>query len=123
MSVLEKTATKNLYIHIGAPDPIIFRYRAGGTGGTLVAFDSSLKFQFVTPSGTTVLGVGSGITLSTDETVANARATIQLTVAQSRAIPSGGLTTYEIQRTVGGRDEVILMGTLIGIGGDNPDGN
>lgn len=122
MSSVQSTLTKDFYIHSGAPDPIIFRYRAGGTGGTLVAFDSSLKFQFVTPSGATVLGVGSGITLSMEETIANARATVQLTVAQSRSIPPGALTPYEIQRTVGGREEVILMGMLIGQGGDNPDG-
>ena len=122
MSSVSATLTKDFFVHIGAPDPIIFRYRAGGTGGTLVAFDSSLKFQFITPSGATVLGVGSGITLSTDETIANARATVQLTVAQSRSIPPGALTPYEIQRTISGREEVLLMGMLIGQGGDNPDG-
>lgn len=122
MSSVASTPSKAFYVHIGAPEPIIFRYRANGTGGTLVPFDSSLKFQFVTPSGATVLGVGSGITLSTDETIANARATVQLTVAQSRTIPEGAMTTYEIQRTASGREEVILMGLLIGEGGDNPDG-
>ena len=122
MSSVRATLKQNFFVHIGAPDPIIFRYRAGGTGGTLVAFDSSLKFQFVTPSGATVLGVGSGITLSTYETIANAQATVQLTVAQSRSIPPGALTPYEIQRTISGREEVILMGKLIPTGGDNPDG-
>lgn len=123
MSVVEKTSTKNLYIHIGAPEQINFRLRAGGAGGTLVAFDSSFRFQYVTPSGPpVVLTVGSGVTLSTEEGVANANATIQLTVQQSRAIPPGALTTYEIQRTESGREIVDLMGTLIGVGGDNPDG-
>ena len=75
-SSTDPTPTKNLYVHIGAPAPIIVRYRAGGTGGTLVTFDSSLKFMFVNDSGSTTLMVGSGITLSTDETIANARATI-----------------------------------------------
>ena len=42
-------------------------------------------------------------------------------VAQSRAIPEGPLTRYEIQRTTSGREEVFMMGTLIGEGGDNPD--
>ena len=121
MSSVQATPTKDLYVHIGAPDPIIVRFRAGGTGGTLVAFDSSLKFTFSNAAGTVTLGVGSGITLSTDETVADARATVQLSVAQSRAIPEGPLTNYEIQRTVGTRQEVFLMGTLIGQGGDNPD--
>lgn len=115
------TPRKDFYIHIGAPDPIIVRFRAGGEDGTLVAFDSSLKFTVRTPSATLTLGVGSGITLSTDETVADARATIQMTVAQSRTIPLGSLSTYEIQRTVGGREEVIMMGKLIAEGGDNPD--
>jgi hypothetical protein len=122
MSAVQQTPAKDFYIHIGAPDPIIVRYRAGGTDGTLVSFDSTLKFTFYNLAGTVTLGVGTGITLSTDEDTANARATIQLTVAQSRTIPEGPLTKYEVQRTVSGREEVILMGMLIGEGGDNPDG-
>lgn len=121
MSSVLATPEKNFYVHAGAPDPIIVRYRAGGTEGTLVAFDSTLKFTYDTGSGDVTLGVGTGITLSTDETVANARATIQLTVAQSRTIPEGPLTRYEIQRTTESREEVFLMGLLIGEGGDNPD--
>jgi hypothetical protein len=121
MSAVQSTPTKDFYIHIGAPDPIIVRYRAGGSEGDLVAFDSSLKFTFSNLAGTVTLGVGTGITLSTDEATANARATIQMTVAQSRAIPEGPLTRYEIQRTIGTNEEVFLMGLLIGEGGDNPD--
>lgn len=119
MSSVQPTACQDFYVHIGAPDPIIVRLRAGGT---LVALDSSLKFTFVTAAGSVTLGVGAGITLSTDEGVPNARATIQLSIAQSRAIPEGALTGYEIQRTVAGREEVFLMGTLIGEGGENVDG-
>ena len=121
-SSVEPTPTKNLYVHNGAPAPIIVRYRAGGTGGTLVALDSSLKFMFVNDAGSTTLTVGGEITLSTDETIANARATIQLTVAQSRLIPVGAVTRYEIQRLNGANEEVFLSGLLIGEGGDNPDG-
>lgn len=121
MSATEGTPRKNFYVHVGAPDPIPVQLRAGGSGGTLTAFDSSLKFQFRTPTSTVTLGVGTGITLSSSEGVADARATIQLTAIQSRAIPLGALTTYELQRTVGAREEVILMGKLIAEGGDNPD--
>lgn len=112
---------KDFYVHIGAPDPIPVRIRAGGIGGTLTAFDSSLKFQFINAGGTVTLGVGTGITLSTDEGVADARATIQLSVLQSRAIPVGSVTRYELQRITDGREEVVLMGKLVGYGGDNPD--
>ena len=122
MSSVDPTPTKNFYVHIGAPAPIIVRYRAGGAGGTLVALDSSLKFLFINDSGTTTLTVGSGITLATDETIANARATIQLTVVQSRLVPLGAITRYEIQRLNGSLEEVFLSGLLIGEGGDNPDG-
>lgn len=122
MSSIQPKPTKDFYVHIGAPDPIIIRYRSGGGGGVLQAFDSTLKFTFTNSAGTVTLGVGSGITLATDEGVANARATIQLTVVQSRAVPEGALTKYEIQRTNGGREEVFLMGALIGEGGDNTDG-
>jgi hypothetical protein len=121
MSAIQETPKKNFYVHRGAPDPIIVRFRAGGPDGTLVAFDSTIKFQYVNASGTVTLGVGSGITLSADETIADARATIQLSVAQSRQIPKGAVTKFEIQRSVSGREEVFLMGNLIGAGGDNPD--
>lgn len=122
MSSTSETPKQNFYVHIGAPDPIVIRYREGGIGGTLVSFDASLKFSFTSPSGLVTLGVGTGITLSIDETVTSARATIQLTVAQSRAIPIGALTSYEIQRIVSGREEVLLSGFLIGDGGVNTDG-
>lgn len=118
MSSTQSTPRKDFYVHIGAPDPIIVRYRAGGA---LVAFDSTLKLTYTNAAGSVTLGVGTGITLSADETVADARATIQLTTAQSRAIPMGALTSYELQRTVGSREEVILMGKLFGEGGGNPD--
>jgi hypothetical protein len=121
MSSIQSTPRKDFYVHIGAPDPIIVRFRAGGEDGTLVAFDSTLKFTFTTPTSTVTLGVGTGITLSEDESVADARATIQMTVAQSRTIPEGALTKYEMQRTVGSREEVFLMGNLIGEGGGNVD--
>jgi hypothetical protein len=122
MSSVQQTPAKDFYIHRGAPDPIILRFRAGGSGGDLVSFDSSLKFTFYNLAGTVTLGVGTGITLSTDEATANARATIQMSLAQSRTIPEGPLTKYEVQRVEGGREEVILMGMLIGEGGNNPDG-
>lgn len=118
MSSTEPKPSRDFYVHAGAPDPIIVRYRSNGV---LTAFDASLKFYYVNSAGTVTLTVGDGITLSADEGVADARATIQLTVAQSRLLPEGALTRYEIQRTSGGREEVILMGTLIGEGGDNPD--
>lgn len=121
MSSTQSTPRKDFYVHIGAPDPIIVRYRAGGESGALVAFDSTLKLTYTNAAGTVTLGVGTGITLSADETVADARAMIQLTTAQSRAIPMGALTSYELQRTVGSREEVILMGKLVGEGGGNPD--
>ena len=122
MSSVQPTPSKDFYVQIGAPDPIIIRYRAGGPNGTLVSFDNTLKFSIGNAGGLVTLGVGSGITLSDDEGVTNARATIQLTTAQSRAIPSGPLSTYSIQRSIGPLEEVILMGVLIGEGGDNADG-
>lgn len=125
MSSTEKTPTQNFYVQIGAPDPIMFQYRVGGTDGTLVTFDSSLKFRYTNRNGTVDLTTSSGITLDDvvedSVTYADARATVQLTVLQSRSIPAGNFTAYEVQRTVSGREEVILMGRLIGQGGDNPD--
>ena len=125
MSSTEKTPTQNFYVQIGAPDPIAFQYRAGGTGGTLQSFDSSLKFRYTNRNGTVDLTTSSGITLEDvvedSVTYTDAQATVQLTVLQSRSIPAGNFTAYEVQRNVAGREEVIFMGRLIGQGGDNPD--
>jgi hypothetical protein len=122
MSAVMPAPRKDFFVHSGAPDPIVFRRRVGGAAGALLSFDSTLRFQYVTPSSAIVLSVGNGITLAADEAVANARAIVQMTVAQSRAIPAGTVTRYEVQRVTAGREEVILMGRLIGYGGDNPDG-
>lgn len=119
MSATAPTPSQELYVHIGAPEPFIFRLRSASG---LVAFDGSLKFTYKNDAGTVTLGVGSGITLSTDEGVANARVSVQLTIEQSRAIPEGAFTQYELQRTVGSLEKVLFMGAMIGEGGVNVDG-
>ncbi|MCA3574827.1 MAG: hypothetical protein IOC86_13010 [Aestuariivirga sp.] len=118
MSTIGATPKKNFGVHRGAPAPIRIRLRGGGV---LVSFDNSLKFTVTHPTGSFTLGVGTGITLSAAEAVSNAEATIQLSVAQSRQLPLGALSTYEIQRTAGGQEQVFLMGKLIAEGGGNPD--
>lgn len=117
---LNDTPSQDFIIHIGAPKPIIFRVRQG-EGGLLRAFDSSLVMRVVHPAGTFDLTPGNGITLSSDEGVADALVTARLSIEQSRLIPPGGRTRFEIQETAGGGDTIVLMGALIGKGGGNPD--
>ncbi len=120
MSVTEPTPTRNLYQAIGGPEAIIFQIRAGA-GGLLTAFTTAVKFIVTSKAGSTLMTLtnGSGITLSTSESVANGRATVQLSVAQSRLLSKGRMQRWELQD---GSPEVIkALGWLTGEGGENPD--
>lgn len=118
--LINDTPVVDYAVHIGAPKPIQFQVRQS-SGGVLRAFDTTLKMRITYPTGSLDLTVGSGITLSTAETVSNAVVTAQLTVAQSRLIPEGNLSSYEIQETVSGVERAVLMGRLTGRGGLNSD--
>jgi hypothetical protein len=117
-SPLNPTPRQDFYIHRGAPKAIAFQVREDGT---LRALDASITLRVTHPTGTFDLAVGSGITLSTAESVANALATCLFTVAQSRLVPVGRLSTFEVQETVSGQERIVFMGSLIGVGGDNAD--
>lgn len=120
MSVTKPTPTKPLYQAIGGPKPIVFQ-RRDVEGGTLQAFTTYVKFIITSKNGTTLLTLanGSGITLSTSESVALGRATVQLTVQQSRLLTKGRMQRWELQD---GSPEVIFCGgPMIGEVGDNPD--
>lgn len=118
--LINDTPVADFVIHIGAPKPIQFQIRQT-RGGTLRAFDSTLKMRVTYPTSTINLAVGSGITLSNAEGVTNAVVTAQLTVAQSRFIPEGNFASYEIQEGVVGSELPVLMGALVGRGGANSD--
>jgi hypothetical protein len=117
---LNDTPSQDFIIHIGAPKPVVFQLRQGD-GGVLRAFNSTLVMRVRHPAGSFDLTVGNGITLNTSETVDDALVTARLTVEQSRLIPIGSRTRFEFQEIIGGAESVILMGSLIGKGGDNPD--
>ncbi len=116
--ILNNTPRQDYYIHRGAPKPIVLRYKDGS--GT---FDATLKMQVV-PQGAAafILTVGNGISLSPHNAVADAAMTAQLSIAQSRLIEVGGVTTFELQQGGAGSETVLLMGKLVGVGGANPDG-
>lgn len=120
MSVTEPLPTRTLYQAIGGPEAIIFQIRAS-SGGVLTAFTTAVKFIVTSKAGVTLMTLanGSGITLSTSESIANGRATVQLTVAQSRLLTKGRMQRWELQD---GNPEVIkAAGPMVAEGGDNPD--
>lgn len=111
------TASHDFVIHRGAPRPLRISHRIDGV---LQELASTLRFRCNTRGTTIDLTVGSGITLTDSEGIANAEAVIALTVAQSRTIPAGKVTTYEI--TDGAvAEQPLFIGYLIGRGGDNSD--
>lgn len=118
-----KTAVVNLALHVGAMEPWRFQFRAGGLTGTLVPFPSTTKLQLTwgtTPT-TLVLTVGSGLTLEDAESVVEARLVARLTNAQSRTLPAGSLTRYELQTGAAEAERALFMGKVTVIGGLNPD--
>ena len=122
-------ATQNFHMARGAPDPLRIQIRSFGTTapGDLTVFDATVVCRIVYPGGTLDLTVGAGITLEpgitvgSEITVLNAQIVIRLTELQSRLIPLGGLSTYEVQSGVAGSERLLLMGRLIGVAGNNPD--
>ena len=120
MTTAGKAPSYDWNVFRGAPKPIAFRARDSVTG-VLRSFDSTVIMRVTHPTGTFDMTVGGGLTLSTDETVANARITAQLTIAQSRLIPKGNLSSYEVQEGAAGAERGVFYGRLIGFAGDNPD--
>ena len=105
------TPSKDFEIFRGAPLPIAIRNRVNGV---LRAFQATLQMTLKPKTGNIILTVGSGITLSVDEGVANARATILLTNAQSLLVPEGSKCAYEITEGAAGNRVVVMAGTLVG---------
>lgn len=120
LAPLNDTPNRDIAFHRGAPRAFAIQFRQGA-GGVLRAISSTIKMTITYSGGTIELTVGDGITLSTTETIANALATFQLTVAQSRLIPLGNRATYEIQETINGVEQAVMYGRAIGRGGDNSD--
>ena len=109
---INKTPTRNFEIFRGAPIPVILRDRVNGV---LRALQASLQMT-VKPKGLVSfnLTVGAGITLSSDEGVANGRATLLLSNAQSLLVPEGSHCPYEITEGVAGSRIIFMAGTLVG---------
>jgi hypothetical protein len=80
----------------------------------LRGFQNTLQMTLKPKTGTIVLTVGSGITLSTDESVVNARATILLSNAQSLLVPEGSKCAYELTEGAVNARTVVMAGVLVG---------
>jgi hypothetical protein len=121
MRAINRTPRLDVYVHRGAPKPMVIMNRVGPSA--YGPFPSTLKVQCNPGGGAPfVLAVGSGITLSSYDGVADAMATIQLSVAQSRLVPLGNASTYEVQEGGYDADRALMAGALIGEYGNNPDG-
>ena len=104
----------DIEIYRGAPLPFVFFEDEVDTG-TPIARDPTITMT-VTPKGAAsfTLAVGSGITLSTYNAVANAKVTILLSNAQSLQVPEGKHCVYEITEGPTGNKVVVMAGSLIG---------
>ena len=118
-----QTAAADLALHVGAMEPWRFQFRAGGLTGTLVPFPvtSTLQLTWGRTPETLVLTVGGGLTLEDVEGVTGGRLVARLTNAQSRTLPAGALTRYELQTGAAEAERALFMGKVTVIGGMNPD--
>ena len=119
-----ETVEKDLSLHVGAMEPWRFQVREGGAGGTLTSFtgDEVLRLTYGLSASTIDLTDGDGLEYEDAEGVTDARIIARLTNAQSRLLPNGSLTKYELQTGDGATERVIIMGRVKVKGGLNPDG-
>lgn len=114
-----ETIKKDLAIHVGAMVPWRFTWKAGGFR---VPFNGNEKLIFTWgKTGSLTLSAGSGITYETVDGLVNARLVARLTNAQTRLLPKGLLTSYEMQTGVAEQERALFMGRVLVEGGANPD--
>jgi len=119
-----ETVEVDLALHVGAMEPWRFQVRAGGVAGTLTSFTRNEVLRLTWGTTPTVLDLtnGNGLTYENAEGVTDARIVARLTNAQSRTLPNGSLTKYELQTGDAEAERAILMGRVKVKGGLNPDG-
>lgn len=101
-----------------------FNIRHGNTG--VIGNPAGLVFTFV---GETMTGrtyhfravAGGQEVLAKTATIEGTTVTVPITVAESREIPVGKLTQYELEQRVDGQEVTRAFGFLIGIPGVNDD--
>lgn len=91
--------------------PVTFK---DSDGAVIPLTGSTFQYRAVTDAGSVV--IDRTLTPGDDDTV-----DIALTLAESRLLPLGALTAYEVERRIDGTQETWLMGTIAGLGGVNPD--
>lgn len=101
-----------------------FNVRHGNTG--VIGNPAGLVFTFVgeTMTGRTyhfrAVARGQEV-LAKVATVAGTTVTVPITIAESRTIPVGSLTRYELEQRVDGQEVTRVHGFLIGVEGVNDD--
>lgn len=95
----------------------------------LTVFDSTATMRVTHPAGSFDLTVANGgITLAAGTlegvggSLANAQIRWVMTKEQSRLIPVGNYSHYEVQTGAAAAEKILVTGPMIGQGGDNADG-
>jgi hypothetical protein len=102
----------------GAPKAMVFGWQSGGVFIPMDGFANltcSVKLRNAT---TFNLTVGSGISFSTSakfNNVANAKATIDLSLVQSNLIDAGDFTSFTITYLDSGKPRALILGRMVGI--------
>ena len=113
---LNHTPDTSFAIWRGAAVPLVVR-NFNRLDGVYEAFAASLALRVkVRNVASFTLAVGSGITLSSWNGVANALATCLLSEAQSLLIPSGRFASYELTEGAPGSLSIVMAGSLVGEG-------
>lgn len=84
--------------------------------------DSKFKLFLWDRTGSLILEVDSDTNPELSINTANGEVYWEYTIDQSRLIPKGGLTRYELERRWDIYEKTVAYGTVTGKGGDNTDG-
>lgn len=119
---MRNPARFNFSIVRGTTEPFTFRFYSSTTNEPLIFNDVELIISRGEASGPDILRLSlleEELSLVTINSIAWIRWTP--TEAQSRLIPVGRLSYYEVQLTTGAASRVYLCGRITGIGGLNDD--
>ena len=111
-TIINTIASIDWQLDKSAPAPMIFRRRST-VDGLLETRLSSVAATITDGTTTLSKSLGSGITLSTEETVTNSTVTLQLTSSDLSSFAVGNFATYELVEGSSDPKTLLAKGRLI----------
>lgn len=108
-------------VWVGNNPPLIFKRKSNGTPIDLTGY--ALRLRVSWPDGTLALNNGDpGFTILPQAGATLGMFQIQLSLAQTRLLPTTVSATYELEQLYAGEERTFLQGEIVASGGVNTDG-